>query len=137
MRYKQHDCPSRNEYISHRYKELLYTIGDEYHVYTILRTRNNRASTLATKTTRNSQEQGTSTYSKKQPGTSDQQLKQEIARNKGLAITARNSQEQVTSNYSKKQPGTRNQKATKARNNKSMFQHQQQILQVTMHQLEK
>ena len=28
--YKQHDCPSRNEYSSHRYKELLYTIGDEY-----------------------------------------------------------------------------------------------------------
>ena len=43
--YKQHDCPSRNEYSSHRYKELLYTIGDEYHVYTIPRARNNRAST--------------------------------------------------------------------------------------------
>ena len=42
MMYKQHDCPSRNDYISHRYKELLYTMSDEYHVYN---TRNNRAST--------------------------------------------------------------------------------------------
>ena len=44
MRYKQHECPSRNDYISHLNKETAYIQWMTNVTYTIPRTRNNRAS---------------------------------------------------------------------------------------------